>query len=426
MRIISLLIALMFSFNSFSQNDSIELVSDLKETIQDTAIVVPESLNTALDSLLSDWFLSQHLYVDSLCISGYDDIVYHDSVYIQRLASLPNVIEMPYNPIVRSYIDLYAKKRRSLVEYMLGLSNYYFPLFEEVLDREDAPLELRILPIIESALKPTARSKMGATGLWQFMLPTAKYMGLEVTSLTDDRCDPVKSTEAAVRYLKHLYKIYDDWTLAIAAYNCGPGNVNKAIKRAGGKRDYWDIYFHLPKETRGYVPAFIAANYIMTYYCEHNLCPVLTDLPIHNDTVVVNQMIHFEQIADHLDVSIDHLRSLNPQYRSDIVPGNIGPKTLRLPVQQLYTFIEHEDSIASYRSTELLVNNRREIHPGGTTPITGTVIHKVKSGETLSVIARKYGTNVANIKQLNSLKNDNLKIGQQLVVSGKRNNSGTT
>ncbi|MEG1617732.1 MAG: LysM peptidoglycan-binding domain-containing protein [Bacteroidales bacterium] len=425
MRILSVISGLLFSICLFARPEVIqpEKQLSLKDTIRDSTIIIPEGLNTEMDSILGDWFLRNHTYLDSTCVSGPDNIIYSDSVFIERLGALPTVIEMPYNQIIRSYINMYTQKRRNLVEYMLGLGNFYFPIFEEILDREGAPMELKYLPIIESALKPTVRSRMGATGLWQFMLPTGKALGLEINSLTDERCDPIKSTEAAVRYLKQLHRIYNDWNLAIAAYNCGPGNVNKAIKRAGGKTDFWEIYFFLPRETRGYVPAFIAANYVMNYYCEHNLCPVKTEIPLHSDTVKVNEMLHLEQIADKLNLPIEQLRTLNPQFRRDIVPGNVKPQVLRLPVPELYTFIEHKDTIAAYRSDELLVNNRREINPGGIRSSQGTTIHKVRSGETLSTIASKYRTSVTSIKRMNQLSSDKLRIGQQLVVSGKAPNT---
>ena len=429
MRLFLLLTTLISSVSLYADNlvppgdslalpDLSESVLSAKDTIQDSSIVIPEGLSSELDSLLTDWFLSNHTYTDSTCVSGPYNPEYPDSVYIQRLAALPTIMEMPYNQIVRSYINLYTQRKRNLVEYMLGLGNFYFPIFEEILDRENAPLELKYLPIIESALKPTARSRMGATGLWQFMLGTGKSLGLEINTLTDERCDPYKATEAAVRYLKQLYSTYNDWNLAIAAYNCGPGNVNKAIQRAGGKTDYWEIYIYLPKETRGYVPAFIAANYVMNYYCEHNLCPIMTEIPAFTDTVCVTDMIHFEQISEKLEIPIEQLRMLNPQFRRDIVPGNVRPTTLRLPVQQLYTFIEHKDTIIAYRSKELLVNNRRQVSPGGIVTSGNTQIHRVRSGETLGAIARKHHTSVNALKRLNGLHSDRLRIGQQLVVYG--------
>ncbi|MEG0949056.1 MAG: LysM peptidoglycan-binding domain-containing protein [Bacteroidales bacterium] len=432
MRLLSLLISTLTCIH-IQANDTIPSIDEpilpelppteisMQDTIQDSAIVIPEGLTSELDSMLTDWFLLNHTYTDSTCASGPYNPEYPDSVYIKRLGSLPTVMEMPYNPIVRSYINLYTQRKRNLVEYMLGLGNFYFPIFEEILDRENAPMELKYLPIIESALKPTARSRMGATGLWQFMLGTGKSLGLEINSLIDERCDPYKATEAAVRYLKQLHATYNDWNLAIAAYNCGPGNVNKAIRRAGGKTDYWQIYYYLPKETRGYVPAFIAATYVMNYYCEHNLCPVMTEIPAFTDTVKVNEMVHFEQISEKLNLPIEQLRMLNPQFRRDIVPGNVKSIALRLPVQQLYTFIEHKDTIVAYRATELLVNNRRYAGPGGTTAYSGsTSIHKVKSGETLGSIARKYHTNIQTLKKLNGLHSDRLRIGQQLVVNGNK------
>ena len=388
-----------------------------KDTLTDNAIVLPEALASELDSLLTDWFLVSHTYIDSTCVSEPYNPQYPDSVFIERLAALPTVIEMPYNPVVRSYIDVYTQRKRGLTEYMLGMGNFYFPIFEEILEREGMPHELKYLPIIESALKASARSRVGAAGLWQFMVGTGKQFGLEINTLVDERCDPIKSSECAARYLKQLYNIYGDWNLAIAAYNCGPGNVNKAIRRAGGKTDYWQIYNFLPQETRGYVPAFIAANYVMNYYCEHNLCPVMTEIPAYTDTIQVSEMVHFEQISSMLGISIEQLRALNPQYRRDIVPGNSGPRTLRLPVQHLYTFIEHKDTIVAHRQHELLVNNRREAGPGNAVGGSSTT-HRVRSGDTLGAIARKYGTTVASIRKLNNLKSDNLKIGQVLTVGG--------
>jgi membrane-bound lytic murein transglycosylase D len=391
----------------------------------DNAIVLPEALGSALDSLLADWFLVSHTYIDSTCVSGPHSPHVSDSLIMSRLAALPTVIEMPFNPVVRSYIEVYTQRKRALTEYMLGMGTFYFPIFEEILEREDMPHELKYLPIIESALKATARSRVGATGLWQIMVGTGKQLGLEVNTLVDERCDPYRSTECAVRYLKQLYNTYNDWNLAIAAYNCGPGNVNKAIRRAGGKTDYWSIYNFLPQETRGYVPAFIAANYVMNYYCEHNLCPVMTEIPAYTDTVMVSEMIHFKQISEKLGIELDQIRALNPQYRRDIVPGNTGQRPLRLPVQQLYTFIEHKDTIVAHRSHELLVNARREVSPSDALGLSATTTHRVKQGETLGTIAKKYHTTVASIRKLNNLKNDKISIGQRLTVSGKATTSAS-
>ena len=272
------------SLYSFSQIETDEEIVDtdtievaLSDTI-DNAIVYPESMEADLNNLLTDWYMQQYAVVDDSCLVNSVNVDYPDSVYIRKLSQLPTVIEMPYNSVVRRYIDMYVQKRRALVENLLGLSTYYMPIFEEALEREGLPLELKYLPIIESALRPDATSRVGAAGLWQFMVKTGKSMGLEVNSLVDERRDPIKSSAMAARYLKDLYSIYHDWALAIASYNCGPGNVSKAIRRSGGKTDYWEIYPYLPRETRGYVPAFIAVNYVMNYYCDHNLCPLETNV----------------------------------------------------------------------------------------------------------------------------------------------------
>ena len=368
--------------------------SSTKYDISDPSIYVPEGLQGDLNTILSDWFIRNNTYQDSTCVSSIDDMICSDSLYMARLGAMPCVIDMPFNSVIKQYLELYSKKRRSLVEYMLGLGTYYFPIFEEVLNKHEMPHELKYLPVIESALKATAKSRAGAMGLWQFMLPTGRIMGLEINSLVDERCDIYKSSDAAARYLKQLYNIYQDWHLAIAAYNCGPGNVNKAIRRSGGKRNYWDIYFYLPKETRGYVPAFIAATYIMNYHCEHNLCPVMTNMPQAVDTVHVNQMVHFQQINEMLNISIEEIRMLNPQYTRDIVPGNVKPSSLKLPVQHLYSFIDNQDTIIQHKSQELLVNITREVKVGSGrgSYAYGSNTHKVRSGETLSSIAKKYGS----------------------------------
>ena len=393
----------------------------LKDTIDDINSIemLPEGLTQNIDSTLSSYFMEHYITIDSTCVSGDTNLPLTDSVYRARLQALPTLVEMSYNPIVKKYIELYALKRRGLVEHMLGMSHYYNPIFEEVIERENAPLELRHLPIIESALNATARSRMGATGLWQFMYTTGKGMGLEINSLIDERSDPYKATEAAIRYLKQLYATYDDWQLAIAAYNCGPGNINKAIRRSGGKRNFWEIYYFLPRETRGYIPAFIAANYIMNYYCEHNLCPKITRALPATDTLMTNKNIHFQQIADNLNLPIEQIRLLNPQYRCDIIPGLGQLRSLTLPVRALYTFIEHQDSIVKYQANKLITQNGNTVNPGGNLSKSGTTIHRVRSGETLGHIAEKHHTSVSVIKRLNGLRSDRLRIGQQLLVYDK-------
>lgn len=305
----------------------------------------PEFMDSDLDSLMEQYISKTYLTVDNDCNMTNVNPYVEKSVIIDRLYRMPTVIEMPYNEVVQSCIDRYVERLRGHVSYVLGASNFYIPIFEEALEAYQLPLELKYLPIIESALKPTAVSRVGATGLWQFMLGTGKAYGLRVNSLVDERRDPVKSSYAAARYLRDLYNIFGDWNLAIAGYNCGPENINKAIRRAGGEKDYWKIYPYLPRETRGYVPAFIAANYVMNYYCEHNICPMNTQLPVKTDTVVVNRNVGFAQIAEVCGFDIQMLRSLNPEYRRDIVPGASTPSALRLPQTDVPRFMDLQDSV---------------------------------------------------------------------------------
>lgn len=380
----------------------------------DTGLVQPEAWDTNFDNLLNSWYVEH--YTNKLDHTGYDDNVYaSDSVYMDRLSRLPNVIELPYNETVRRCIDLYVERRRSLVEYMLGLEAFYFPMVEELLDKYGLPLELKYLIIVESAMNPVALSRAGASGLWQFMLSTGKIYGLEINSLLDERCDPIKSTDAACRYLKDLYNTYGDWNLAIAAYNCGGGNVNKAIRRSGGKKDYWAIYPYLPKETRSYVPFFIAANYVMNYYSYHQLYPVQTTLPLSTDTVMVNRMIHFDQIAEVLRIDKDVLRALNPQYKRDIIPGNYKPQILKLPSMQAYAYVEKENEIANYRVDELLTNRMYVEEPAAINRME-KITHRVTYGESVITIAHKYGVTIKNVLKWNNLRSNKVTVGKYLVL----------
>lgn len=412
-----ILIILSVSVQLFAEADPSKPAS-IKDTIRDEHIVLPEPLKVNMDKLLSDWMTSHLLDIDKNCIQNSENPNFSDSIYIERLSKLPTAIEMPYNQIVRSYINLYAQRLRDRVSYMLGLGRFYFPIFEEALDAENMPMELKYLPVIESALNPTATSKVGAAGLWQFMLPTGKMYGLEINSLIDERRDPVKSTYVAVRYLKNLYRIYGDWGLAIAAYNCGPGNVNKAIRRSGGKRDYWEIYFHLPKETRGYLPAFIAVNYLMNYPKEHNICEVKCKIPMNTDTVQVNEMVHFQQIADVLHLPIEEIRTLNPTFRRDLIPGNLKPYTLRLPMFSAYAFIDLRDSIERYKSDEFLFNFRKTVDPTVAENASSKAIihHKVRRGETIQSIAKAYDVAVWEIKEWNNLRSTKLSKGKLIKI----------
>lgn len=386
----------------------------------DQVIDLPEGMLSATDSLYLDWISKNYINIGENCISTSSNPTVSDSVYIDRLQRIPALIEMPYNEVVRKFIDMYATRLRQKVAFMLSANNFYMPIFEEALDLYDLPQELKYLPVIESALNPTATSRAGAVGLWQFMLTTGKIYGLKNNSLVDERRDPVKSTRAAVRYLKDLYEIYNDWNLVLAAYNCGPGTINKAIRRAGGEKDFWTLYNYLPKETRGYVPAFIAANYIMTYYCEHNISPMEMRMPEGTDTIQVSKNLHLQQVADVCKINIDQLRALNPEFKKDIIPGNEEPYALRLPNNMISCFIEHEDSIYNYKP-ELYQKRRATVAvatPQNTSATSSrkAVYHKIKNGDTLGGIAAKYGVSVKQIRQLNGLKGNNIRAGKSLRI----------
>ncbi len=318
-------------------------------------IRLPDGMEAELDSLLQEWNNKNYLSPEGDCTEGTNPEVDRET-YIRRLSRLPNVIEMPYNDVVRKFIDQYAGRLRRSVSIILGASNFYTPIFEEALEAYQLPLELKYLPVIESALNPTAVSRAGAVGLWQFMITTGKQYGLEVTSLIDERRDPIKASYAAAHYLRDLYAIFGDWTLVIASYNCGPANVRKAIARAGGEKDYWRIYPYLPAETRGYVPAFIAANYIMNHYCNHNICPAAAQLPASTDTVTVTRNLHMDQVVALCNVKSEELKALNPQYRTSLIPGDSHECTLRLPTPAMAAFVAAGDSIYNYRATELLTS----------------------------------------------------------------------
>ncbi len=352
-RIKTLLLALAASFiTATAQTDEITVHND--QNGRDEVIDLPEGMSVSCDSLINEWMAKKYLYPDTTCANPDYNPTFTTEEYQERLRRLPVVMEMPYNSVVQKFIDQYSGRLRRTVSYALGAGNFYIPIFEEALDYYGLPLELKYLPVIESALEPKAKSSAGAVGLWQFMLATGKRYDLKVNSLIDERQDPYKSSWAAARYLRDLYKIYRDWNLVIAAYNCGPTNVNKAIHRANGVRDYWTIYPYLPSETRGYVPAFIAANYIMNYYCEHNICPMKTKLPITTDTVTIMRDLHMQQVAELCNINVEAIQALNPQYRTQLIPGSSGPMTLRLPTETLNTFIDLKDSVYNYRVDELL------------------------------------------------------------------------
>jgi len=394
-----------------------------KDNIQDDSIVAPESLNEHLATLLHEWQID-FSKSDNACRQG-ANVIFHDTVYSRRLYNMPTEMELSYNQVVRQYIDMYANRRRDMVGYMLTIGNYYFPMFEEALDKHGLPLELKYLPVIESALNPVAVSRAGATGLWQFMLRTGKGYGLQINSLVDERRDPHKSTEAAARYLKDLYAIYGDWNLVIAAYNCGPGNVNKAIARSGGKHDYWQIYYNLPRETRGYVPAFIAANYIMNFYDKHNICPIesfqeMTAL----DTIHVNNQVHFNQIAEVLDIPLGDIRRWNPQFKKDRVPGNYQRYTLILPTNKVYAFLEKEEEIMNFRRSDYITHreNTDGYLASSGSSISGNsenVYYRVRNGDNLSKIASRNGVSVSQLRSWNNLRSTRITAGKSLIVRKK-------
>ena len=411
-------------------------ILSLKNSITDEDIVFPESFDTDVYKLMSNWYLQNYAVLDA-DVENKSPGEVGEETYIKRLAAIPSVIEMPYNQVVRKHIERYVYRSRTLVEEMLGMSLYYMPIFEQALEKEGLPLELKYLPIVESALDPNAVSRVGAAGLWQFMIGTGKGLGLEVNSLVDERRDPYRSSEMAAKYLKYLYQIYNDWSLAIAAYNCGPGNVNKALHRNGDKGDFWDIYEYLPRETRGYVPAFIAANYAMTYYKQHNISPSLASKPLITDTVSVNRRIHFSQIANVLNIPLEEIRTLNPQFRADVIPGDNHPYMLVLPSQQVYSFILSQDSIDNYRDD--LYAHREVVEPGGQAStaeeyLSGrtasgdirTITHKVGRGETLSTIAAKYDMTTSELMALNNMSSERVRRGDNLVVKAPSHNNNAS
>ena len=376
----------------------------------------PETMLSDMDSLYYDWQSKNFINLDENCRMLPEGPIVSDSVYIDRLSRIPSIIEMPYNDVVKKYIEAYTGRLRNKVSFMLAAANFYMPMFEEALEAYDLPMELKYLPIIESALNPKAISRQRATGLWQFMLRTSQSYGLETNSLVEERFDPQKSTWAAVRYLKDLFDIYKDWNLVLAAYNCGPGNVNKAIRRAGGSTDYWELYPYLPKETRGYVPGFIAVNYVMTYYCEHGICPMDSQLPAVSDTVHINKDLHLQQVAGVCNIDIEQLRSLNPQYKKDLIPGKSRVYALRLPDNMATTFIEREDSIYAYEAKKYLNKRTTVAVSDGSTNTKGAKYHKIKSGETLGGIAARYGVSVKQIRNLNGISGNNIRAGKTIRV----------
>ena len=439
-------------------NDTIR-VSDVDyHTTNPASEVTPtEGMLHSVDTQVDGWYMKKYMRVDSTLYTN-EIPVFPREVYLDRLRRLPNLIEMPYNEVVQDYIDQYTGRLRRSVSFMLGVQNFYVPIFEEALEAEGVPLELKYLPVVESAFDPMATSRVGAAGLWQFMVPTAKHYGLTVNSLLDERRDPIKSSQAAARYLKDLYKSFGDWTLAIAAYNCGRNNVLKAIKRAGGARDYWAIYPYLPRETRGYVPAFIAANYVMNYYCDHKIPPMKTIAPAETDTVTVSRNLYLAQVAAACNLDVETVQAMNPQYRAGVVPGNSQPCALRLPVQSIERFLQLGDSIYNVAPAAEVAERREEVEPAELTAQPNNTTTRqsrrqalaeerrerrerraaaaaerkkrkskrahaeessevdIRQGDTLSEIARRNNTTVEKLQKMNNLNGSAIRAGKKLRV----------
>jgi membrane-bound lytic murein transglycosylase D len=442
---------LCFTTFGFSQTKDTMVVKNLviKDTIIDGQSQSKKVLVPVVDSLskrtLQDHKLASEIdqkWLDELYSSSLYDTIYngiremnYDSIYYPELPTdtlKKRLIELnsrtpfniEYNPSLESVIKSYLKNRKNHLERLMALSDYYFPMFERELDNYDIPLEVKYLAIVESALKPRAKSRVGATGLWQFMFATGKQFGLDVSSYVDERSDPIKSTEAASKYLASLYKIFGDWDLALAAYNSGPGNVSKAIRRSGGYKNFWNIRPNLPRETAGYLPAFLATMYIFEYREEHGFNPKKPEINyIQTDTVRVKEMISLDQVSELLDVPMEELQFLNPSYKLDIIPHIKGENyTLRLPQEKLGMFVTNEDSIYKFVRAEFA---KREKPLPQFFDNDTKVRYRVRSGDYLGKIARQYGVRVSQIKQWNGLRSNNLKIGQRLIIYPRKPRSQT-
>lgn len=406
---------------------------DTLKTYQDVNI---DDFTRSLDSLLQKWYVQNTLRLNNqdneffLASDTFRAPVYSDTMMIHRLQKINSYIDLSYNDIVQKFIDLYSVRRKRLVEVMMGLSEYYFPVFEAALDANGCPLELKYLPVIESALNTHAVSRAGATGLWQFMYTTGRLYKLKINTYIDERRDPYLASQAAARYLKDLYTIYNDWTLAIAAYNCGPGNVNKAIKRSG-KTSYWEIYNYLPRETRGYVPAFVAALYVMHYHKDYNISPYFIEFPVKTDTILLTQQVHFGQISAVLGIEPAALRDLNPQYRKDIIPAYNDTLPLRLPSEYTLKFISLQDSIFNYADSLYSKNFYAEVPDKNSRTISRPyisnasqngdhIVYKVKSGDNLGSIAQRHGVTVSQIKDWNGLHSNTIRAGQKLDIYSRK------
>ena len=381
--------------------------------------------NTNLDSMINQWYVKNAIKTD-YSLNDIDTIKvipeFSDSIYIERLQRIPSVVELSYNKIVRNYIHVYTKQRREGVSRMVGLSDYYFPKIEEIFEGYGIPTELKYMAVIESALNPRAVSRVGATGMWQFMYGTARMYDLTVNSYVDERRDPIKSAHAAALFMKDLYAMFNDWTLVIAAYNCGPGNVNKAIRRTGGKRDFWEIYYHLPRETRGYVPAYIAATYTFNYYKEHNLSPIYPEIPIATDTILISENLHLKQVSEVLNIPLKALQDLNPQYKENIIPAKGTSFPITIPIEYIGSFIDLQDSIFNFKDSiyfnadNTIRNPQKSYYVPQAPTNRDKLIYTVKSGDNLGFISEWYNVRTSDIRYWNNVRGNMIRVGQKLNI----------
>ena len=397
-------------------NEMLSLYAE-SEAKSSEPLAIEEYTTAVSDSLLSIYYIQKKIAQSEEDYYDMDSVRFQsnvpDSVYIERIRQMNSFITLPYNDIVKNYIIKYSEKMPTSIGKILGLCEYYMPIFQEIFNQYDMPEELRAMAVIESAMNPLAVSRAGAKGMWQFMYSTAKNYGLHIDSFVDERLDPIKSAHAAAQYLQDAYDIFGDWNLAIAAYNCGAGNVNKAIRRSGS-RAFWDIWPYLPRETRGYVPAFVGALYTMNYYKEHGIRPVSVETPAHVDTMHINKMLHLKQVSELTGAPLEDLKNLNPQYRHEIIPGNDRQYILRIPYTYTNSFIENEDSLYRHKS-DVYFNpvTIKKIKDGGDGE---RIVYRVKSGDYLGRIAINHGTTVAKIKMWNNLKTNDIRVGQRLII----------
>jgi membrane-bound lytic murein transglycosylase D len=394
--------------------------------VSDTIIIKSddnlERITRDLDSLVNSWYV--RLALRNYPENSADSVIgeFSDSVYKERLSRINSIISLPYNSIIRNHIHVYTEKRLESTSAILGLQDYYFPMIEDIFDSYGLPAELKYMAVIESALNPTAVSRVGATGMWQFLYSTGRMYGLTINSVVDERRDPVKATYAAARYLKDMYNIYHDWILVIAAYNCGPGNVDKAIRRSGNRKDYWEIYYRLPRETRGYIPQFIAATYVLNYYKEHHIKPLEISIPVSTDTIMINKDIHLTQISEVMNIPMEELRALNPQYKTGLIPGSTKPQSLTLPMNHVGNFLDMSDTIRNHKHDIYLNKANITVNPSRSTylppEIKGKtkVYYYVKDGDNLGFISEWFHVGLTDLRYWNDIFSNTIRVGQRITI----------